>query len=59
LEPRGDPSDRFLQADAALQVSREWEMIEFLAMMPTSTKISLTTAVLGLMASLIVLRGLI
>jgi hypothetical protein len=32
-------------------------MIEFLAMMPTSTKISLTTAVLGLMASLIVLRG--
>jgi hypothetical protein len=34
-------------------------MIEFLAMMPTSTKIFLTTAVLGLMAWLIVLRGLI
>jgi hypothetical protein len=34
-------------------------MIEFLAMMPTNTKIFLTTAVLGFMASLIVVRGLI
>jgi hypothetical protein len=34
-------------------------MIEFFATMPTNTKIFLTMAVLGLMASLIVLRGLI
>jgi hypothetical protein len=34
-------------------------MMEFLATMPTNTKIFLTMAVLGLMASVIVLRGLI
>ena len=41
-----------------LQVTQEWEMIEFLATMPTNTKIFLTMAVLGLTVSLMVLRGL-
>jgi hypothetical protein len=35
------------------------EMIQFLAQMPTDTKIFLTMAVLGLAAMLIVLRRLI
>jgi hypothetical protein len=34
-------------------------MIEFLATMPTNTKIFVTMAVLGVMTSLIALRGLI
>jgi len=38
---------------------RRGEMIEFLAQMPTDTKIFLTMAVLGLAAILIVLRRLI
>jgi len=36
-----------------------WWGIEFLAQMPTDTKIFLTMAVLGLATMLIVLRGLI
>jgi hypothetical protein len=38
---------------------RRGELIEFLAQMPTDTKILLTMAVLGLAATLIVLRWLI
>jgi hypothetical protein len=36
-----------------------WRVIEFLAQMPTDTKIFLTLAVLGLASALIVLRWLI
>ena len=51
-------SDCFLHADAPLQVIQEGEMIEFLAQMPTDTKIFLGMAVLGLAATLIVLKWL-
>ena len=55
------PSRRALRlhADAPPQVIQEEEMIEFLAQMPTDTKIFLTMAVLGLAAMLIALRWLI
>jgi hypothetical protein len=65
LEPRhatdqtAGPIGSLFEADASLQVTDEWEMIDFLAKMPTNTKIFSTMAVLGLMASLTVLRGLI
>jgi hypothetical protein len=52
-------SDRFYNADAPPQVTREGEMIEFLAQMPTDTMIFLTMAVLSLAVMLIVLRRLI
>jgi hypothetical protein len=48
-----------LHGDAPPQVTRRGEMIEFLAHMPTDTKIFLTMAVLGLAAMMIVLRRLI
>ena len=48
-----------LHVDASPQVTRRGEMIEFLAHMPTDTKIFLTMAVLGLAAMMIVLRRLI
>jgi hypothetical protein len=40
-------------------VTEEREMIEFLTDMPTNTKIFLTVAVLGLAATLVVLRRLL
>jgi hypothetical protein len=46
-------------ADAPPQVTQEGEMIEFLAQMPSDTMIFITTAVLGLAATLIGLKWLI
>jgi hypothetical protein len=48
-----------LHADAAPQVTQEGEMIHFLAQMPTDTMLFLAMAVLGLAATLIVLKWLI
>jgi hypothetical protein len=48
-----------LHADAPPQVIQEGEMIEFLAQMPSDTMIFITTAVLGLAATLIGLKWLI
>jgi hypothetical protein len=55
------PSRRALRlhADAPPQVIQEGEMIEFLAQMPSDTMIFITTAVLGLAATLIGLKWLI
>ena len=52
------PSRRALRlhADAPPQVIQEGEMIEFLAQMPSETMIFITTAVLGLAATLIGLK---
>jgi len=48
----------FYRSCSALEVTQEREMIEFLTEMPTNTKIFLIVAVLGLAATLIVLKWL-
>jgi hypothetical protein len=58
-DPRPSRCASLLHADAPPQVTQGGEMIEFLAQMPTDTKIFLTIAVLGLAGTLIVLRRLI
>jgi hypothetical protein len=50
---------RVFHADAPPQVTQEGEMIEFLAQMPSETMIFITTALLGLAATLIGLKWLI
>jgi hypothetical protein len=62
LRPRTHgPSRRasLLHADAPPQVTQEGEMIEFLPQMPSETMIFLTTAVLGLGATLLGVKWLI
>jgi hypothetical protein len=46
-------------ADAPPQVAQEGEMIEFLAQMPSETMIFITTALLGLGATLLGVKWLI
>jgi len=54
-----NPVGSLLEADAPPQVTQEGEMIEFLTDMPTNTKIFLIVSVLGLAATLVVLRRLL
>ena len=58
-DPRPGRRASRLDADAAPQVTQEREMIEFVAQMPSETMIFMTTAVLGLAATLIGLKWLI
>jgi hypothetical protein len=58
-DPRPSRRASLLHADAPRQAIQEGEMIEFLAQMPSDTMISITTAVLGLGATLLGVKWLI
>ena len=59
VDPRPSRCASLLHADAPPQVTQEREMIEFLAQMPSDTLIFITTAVLGLAATLVGLKWLV